>query len=34
MQAMLAAAAIGVIFLGVVPSPLLNAAQRAAEALR
>ena len=33
MQAMLAAAAIGVIFLGVVPSPLLNAAQRAAEAL-
>jgi len=33
MQAMLAAAAIGVIFLGVVPSPLLNAAQRAAAAL-
>ncbi|MBT5772821.1 MAG: NADH-quinone oxidoreductase subunit N [Dehalococcoidia bacterium] len=33
MQAMLAVAAIGVIFLGVVPSPLLNAAQRAAAAL-
>ena len=33
MQAMLAAAAIGVIFLGLVPSPLLNAAQRAAAAL-
>ena len=33
MQAMLAASAIGVIFLGVVPSPLLNAAQRAAAAL-
>lgn len=33
MQAMLAASAIGVIFLGIVPSPLLNAAQRAAAAL-
>ncbi len=33
MQAMLAASAIGVIFLGVVPAPLLNAAQRAAAAL-
>ncbi len=33
MQAVLAASAIGVIVLGVAPSPLMNAAQRAAEAL-
>ena len=33
MQAMLGVTALGVIFLGVVPSPLMNAAQRAAEAL-
>ena len=33
MQAMLAAAALGVIFIGLMPSSLLNAAQRAAAAL-
>jgi NADH-quinone oxidoreductase subunit N len=33
-QAMLGLAAVGVLFLGLVPAPLISAAQRAAESLQ